>query len=398
MNETRIVQGGVRKIEELKGYMIAAINELRVADHIKMEELNKQIAELEKQIDQLPTELKEFIAVQRSYSLLQSLHMFLLQKLSEASITKVSNISSISVVNPPMQGALISPSVTRNYVIFLFLGLSLPIGLITLLEVLNQKIQSKEDIEKITRIPFVGGIWHHKLKTNLAAVEKPKSAVAESFRAIRSNLNFFTGNQLKKVFMVSSSVSGEGKTFSTINLASVFAMSGRRTLIIGADMRKPKLYPDFNLENQRGLSGYLSQLNSFTEIVQRTSVENLDLISGGPVPPNPSELLLSGRMEALLQEALQIYDYVIIDTPPLSIVTDAFVLAKHVDHTIFVVRQNYTQRAFLQEIQGYYSTDKLKNISIVLNDISKTGLGYGYGYGYGYRYGRKKTGDGYYTE
>ena len=214
---------------------------------------------------------------------------------------------------------------------------------------------------------------------------KPKSAVAESFRAIRSNLNYFTGNQIKKVFLVTSSISGEGKTFSTINLATVFAMSGRRTLIIGADMRKPKIYTDFDLSNTRGLSGYLSNLNVFSEVVQSTSIDNLDLISGGPVPPNPSELLLTTRFENLIKEALQTYDYIIIDTPPLAIVTDAFVLAKYADHTVFITRQNYTPKAFLSDIQDFYDSGKLKNISIVLNDIYKSeDLGYGYGYGYGY--------------
>jgi capsular exopolysaccharide synthesis family protein len=203
--------------------------------------------------------------------------------------------------------------------------------------------------------------------------------------------------------MVSSSISGEGKTFSTINLATVFAMSGKKTLIIGADMRKPKIYADFNLSNTVGLSGYLSQLNTFAEVVQHTAVENLDLISGGPVPPNPSELLLSARFEALIKEALQWYDFIIIDTPPMALVTDAFVMSKYADHTVFVVRQNYTPKTFLNDTQDYYANGRLKNISIILNDIYKSGMGYGYGHGssygysYGYGYGATKNGDGYYS-
>ena len=160
-------------------------------------------------------------------------------------------------------------------------------------------------------------------------------------------------------------------------------------------MRKPKIYSDFDLSNERGLSGYLSHLNDVQEVIQHTPIENLDLISAGPVPPNPSELLLTNRFEELIKEALKTYDYIIVDTPPLAIVTDAFVLAKFSDHTVFVVRQNYTQKAFLRDIQDFYSSGKLKNISIVLNDIYKTGLGYGYGYGYGYR--KKQDGDGYYS-
>lgn len=398
-SENPLVQTGIKKLDELKHNTLEAITQLRIADKYRSDQINGQIAEVEKQIDKLPFELRQFIAIQRNYALLEGLYVFLMQKMAEASISKASAVSDISIVNPPMQKGAISPNITQNYILGGLLGVLFPIALFVLLEVLNQKIQSKEDIEKITSIPFIGGIWHNDSNNNLAVQFKPRSAVAESFRAIRSNLNYFTSNQMKKVFLISSSVSGEGKSFSSINLATVFAMSGRKTLIIGADLRKPKIYDDFNLDNSLGLSGYLSQLNSFSEIVQRTSVDNLDLISSGPVPPNPSELLLSGHFETLIKEALLDYDYIIIDTPPLAIVTDAFVLAKYADHTIFVVRQNFTQKAFLRDIQEFYESGKLKNISIVLNDIYKTGYGYGYGYGYGigYGYGKKKGGDGYYS-
>jgi capsular exopolysaccharide synthesis family protein len=305
-----------------------------------------------------------------------------------------------------MKGGAISPDTSSNYLLGFGLGLFIPFVIIVALEVFNQKIQSREDIEKITSVPFIGGIGHYETKDNLAVSRKPRSAVAESFRAIRSNLNYFTGNQPKKIFLVTSSISGEGKTFTTINLATVFALSGRKTLIIGADMRRPKIFADFDLDNTKGLSGYLSQLNSFTEVLQQTAIENLDLISGGPVPPNPSELLLNDRFETLVKEAAKIYDYIIIDTPPIAIVTDAFVLAKHVDHTVFITRQNYTPKLFLRDIENSYRTNKLKNISIVLNDIYKSGYGYGYGYGYGgygygygygYGKGKRKKDSGYYS-
>jgi len=388
-----IAQDELKKLDKLKSNLLEAIVKLRVADKLRMDTINSQIAEIEKLLAQLPIKERKFIALQRNYSLLEGLYVYLLQKLAEASITKASNISNISVVNPPMTGALISPKTTRNYAMGVFAGLALPILAFVLIELLNQNIQSKDEIGKYTTIPFLGIIGHNDLKSNLAANANPKSAVAESFRSVRSNLNYFTGDHIKKVFMITSSISGEGKTFSTINLATIFAMSGRKTLIIGADMRKPKIYGDFNLSNHVGLSGYLSQLNTFSEVVQPTSVNNLDLISGGPVPPNPSELLISEHFEQLIQEALNVYDYIIIDTPPLAIVADAFAVAKFVNHTIFVVRQNYTPRAFLKDIQEHYSLGKIKDVSIVLNDTESSS----YGYGYGYVYGRKKHGDGYYS-
>ncbi|MBS1507544.1 MAG: polysaccharide biosynthesis tyrosine autokinase [Bacteroidetes bacterium] len=402
-DENPLVKGGVKRLDELRKDLIESVKTLRATDNLKAELIKKEISDLDKLIDHLPVAQRQFISIQRNYTLLDNLYIFLMQKMSEAGISKASNVSDIVPVNPPMKGAIISPNTSQNYFIGWVIGLLIPIAAFVLIEFLNQKIQSREDLDKITTIPFIGGIGHYQTKDNLAVSNKPKSPVAESFRAIRSNLSFFTSNQTKKVFMVSSSISGEGKTFSTINLATVFAMSGRKTLIIGADMRKPKIFSDFGLTNDRGLSGYLSMLNSLSDVIQETSIENLDLISSGPVPPNPSELLLSDRIGNLITEALQLYDYILIDTPPMAIVTDAFVISKYADHTIFVTRQNYTPKAFLRDIQEFYSAGKLKNISLVLNDIYRTGLGYGYGYGYGngygygYGYGKSKGDGGYYS-
>ena len=165
------------------------------------------------------------------------------------------------------------------------------------------------------------------------------------------------------------------------------------------------MYGDFGVQNTIGLSTFLSGMASFQEVVQKTSFDGLDLVSGGPVPPNPSELLLNSRMAEFIQQAKVVYDYVIIDTPPLAIVTDAFAISDMADHTLFLVRQNYTPKDLLKTIQDFYANGKFKDISIVLNDIYKSGLGYGYGYGYRYGYGytygytkESKSGYGYYSE
>jgi capsular exopolysaccharide synthesis family protein len=257
----------------------------------------------------------------------------------------------------------------------------------------------------MSSIPFIGGVGHKASGNNLSVSEHPKSGVAESFRALRSNLNYFTGNKGKQVFMVSSSISGEGKTFTTINLATVFALSEKRTLIVGADMRRPKIFEDFNRTNEVGLSTFLSGLSEFEQVIQDTEIKNLFLVSGGPVPPNPSELLLTDRFELFVKKALEQFDFVIIDTPPLALVTDAFVISKFVDHTVFVLRQNYSPKEFVRSIDEYYRSGKLKNMSILLNDIYKSGLGYGYGQGYAYHYGysygygyRSKGGASYYED
>lgn len=402
-----LVTGKVSRINEIKRNVLESVNTLKSTDKIKMDFLNKQVGDIEKQLALLPASERQLIAVQRNYSLLENLYVFLMQKLSEAGISMAANTSDVIAINPPMRGGQLSPQPTRNYSIAALLGLVIPLAIFMAIEIVNNKVQSKEDIDKVTSIPFVGGIGHKTGASNLIVSERPKSGVSESFRALRSNLNYFTGNEAKQIFMVSSSISGEGKTFTTINLATVFALSGKKTLIVGADMRRPKIFEDFDRGNATGLSTFLSGISEFDEVVQDTDIENLFFVSGGPVPPNPSELLLTDKFELFIKKSRDQFDYVIVDTPPLALVADAFVISQFVNHSVFVFRQNYTPKEFIKSIDEYYRTGKLKKISILLNDIYKSGLGYGYGqgyayhYGYGYGYGyasKRKNGQGYYED
>jgi capsular exopolysaccharide synthesis family protein len=400
-----LVSKKIERMGEIKGDVKEALTSLRSTDKIRLDFLNKQLKENENQMAALPASERQLVSIQRNYALLENLYVFLMQKLSEAGISKAGNTSDIFPVNPPMRGAAISPKPVQNYTLAILLGLMVPFGIFVVLELVDNKIQSKEDIEKMTQIPLIGGVGHNTTGNNLIVSEKPKSSVAESFRALRSNLNYFTGNKTKQVFLVTSSISGEGKTFTTINLATVFALSGKSTLIVGADMRRPKIFEDFNCSNDKGLSTYLSGISDFESCIQSTGIDNLYLVSGGPVPPNPSELLLTAAFETFVAKALERFEFVLIDTPPLALVTDAFVMSKFANHTVFVARQNYTPKEFVKSIDEYYKTGKFTKISILLNDIYKSGLGYGYGQGYAYTYGysygygysmKKKEGQGYY--
>lgn len=400
-NENPKVIEARQKINQLRRDIVESVNNLKATDKIKLDYLNKQIGEVEKQLGYLPVAERQLVSIQRNYTLLENLYVFLLQRRSEAAITQASNTSDILVVNPPMAGRAISPRSMRNYIMAAFLGLAIPLLVFVAMEFLNTRIQSREDIEKITGIPFIGGVGHKRAETNLEVLTSPKTAIAESFRALRSNLKYFLGKKENVVIVVTSSISGEGKTFTSINLASVLSLSGKRVLMVGADLRRPKTHIDFGLPNEIGLSTYLSGLNDWKEVVQKTQHIGLDLISGGPVPPNPGELLLSSSLEKFVNEAKLEYDYVVIDTPPIAIVADAFSLISFADHTLFLVRQNYTPKDLLKTTQELFITGKFSNVSIVLNDINRSGPGYGngaYGYGYGYGYGkRSKDGYGYYT-
>jgi capsular exopolysaccharide synthesis family protein len=387
-----------KSLSELKMQISEAIKSVRATDKIKVAGINDQITLIEKKLQNLPIAERTLVNIKRNYTLNENLYIFLQQKRAEAGISRASTTSDILIVNPPsVSGPAITPLISQNYLMYGTAGILIPLLIFTALEVFNNKIQSKEDIERITSIPFIGAIGHNNIKSTLIVYEKPKSAMAESFRALRSNLNYFTEGKDNKVFMVTSSLSGEGKSFTTINLATVFSLAGKRTLIIGADLRKPKLFDDFGLNNEKGLSVYLSGLVPLQEIIQHTSMPNLDVISGGPVPPNPSELLLNPRMDELIAQLKKSYDFILMDTPPLALITDGLVLTKYADHTVYIVRQNYTPRTALQAANEIYVSGKIPNLSIILNDVFRIGPGYGYGYtyGYGYAYAYGYPGKGY---
>lgn len=388
-NENPYLVGLKGQLADLKKNIIENVENQKQNVLLDQKNLSGEINKLEKEIRALPAAEREYVNIQRMYNLSEDLYVFLMQKRAEAGITEASTTSDITVVNPAkLLGGAISPDTKKNYILALLFGLFPPIAFIFLKNYLNNKVQDKEQIANYTNMPLLGNVGHKGNGDNLVVVNRPKSAVSEAFRSIRSNLQFFGGSRDKdsKVYVVTSSISGEGKTFCSINLATVFAYSGKKTLILGADLRKPKIYQDFELSNETGLSNYLAKTAGLEEIIQQTKVDNLDMISGGVIPPNPSELLMSRRMKELMAELEQRYDTIIIDTPPIGLVTDALVLMPYADHSVFVVRQNYTPVNLIKNAQELYLAGKITNISILLNDLKTRRSDYGYGYGYGYGY------------
>jgi capsular exopolysaccharide synthesis family protein len=394
------------RIRQIKADILKTIENSKATEAINHRFMDRQVAEIKRELARLPGTDREFINIKRDYGLKENLYVFLLQKRTEAGLSKASTTSDIVVVNPPLAGGPIFPKEDKNYIFALALGLILPLAGFALAEFLNDRIQSREDIEKLTHAPVIGGVGHNEVPDQLIVYKRPRSAMAESFRALRSNLSYFSAQKTNLVYLVTSSLPSEGKSFTTLNLASVFALAGKKTLIIGADLRRPKLYEELGLLNNVGLSQYLSGLATEEQIIQQSEVDGLYLIAGGPMPPNPSELLLRQGMDDLIRNMRAKFDYIIIDTPPLTLVADAFVLSKFADHSIFVVRQDFTPKGALRSLEEYYVSGKLSKISILFNDLRRSGFGYGYenygysGYGYyGYGYGKgKKTSGGYYED
>lgn len=353
--------------------------------------INAKIGQAESTVKKLPEEQQELLKIKRKYDLNDNIYTEFLQKRNEAEIVKASNLSDIHFIDPAKDigGNLIGPKTSVNYVLALFLGMLIPLIFVFIIFFINNSIQNPDDISKLTQIPLIGVIGFNKDNINLAVFEKPKSALSESFRTIRSSLQFLYKKQRvsgAKTLMITSSVSGEGKTFCSINIATVFALSEKKTVIIGLDLRKPRLADEFNLVSNIGVVNYLIKQKSLDEITHSTKIPNLDVILSGPIPPNPSELILSEAMKELIDELKQKYDYIILDTPPVGLVSDSLELAQYADVTLYIVRQNYTKKDMITLLNNRIKRGELNNASIVLNGYenkAKYSSGYGYGYGYG---------------
>jgi capsular exopolysaccharide synthesis family protein len=258
--------------------------------------------------------------------------------------------------------------------------------LIVIFDLLNNRIIGRRDIEHLTKAPIIGYISHSEYHVEDPVAEKPGSTLAESFRAVRTSLAFYTGQTKCPVIVVSSPVSGEGKTFVSVNLATIISMMNKKVLIIGLDMRKPRAHAILKSVNGHGMSQYLSGNASFDDIIVTTEIENLWFAPSGPVPPNPAELIGSPKMAEFIARARNEFDTVIIDTPPVGIVTDALLLNQLSNVTLFVVRQRYTTRGSVSMLDEIYRKGEMSNVALVVNDISMAGY-YGYGLRYGYSLG-----------
>ncbi|CAM2922200.1 polysaccharide biosynthesis tyrosine autokinase [Flavobacterium frigoris] len=354
--------------------------------------VNNKINQTESTIKRLPDDQQELIKIKRKYDLSDNIYSTFLQKRSEADIVKAANLSDIHFIDPAKDvgGGQIGPRTSANYVLALFLGILFPLLFVFFVFFINNSIQNTDDIVKLTQIPLIGVVGLNRENSELAVYDRPKSALSESFRAIRSSLQYLYKKQNvdgAKTLMITSSVSGEGKTFCSINIATVFALSEKKTVIVGCDLRKPKLFEEFNLSNEVGIVNYLIKQKSVNEIINHTSIPYLDVILSGPVPPNPSELIISDGMGELIEELKKIYDYIILDTPPVGLVSDALELSQYSDVTLYIVRQNFSKKEMITLLNNRVKRGELDNASIILNGFenkAKYGAGYGYGYGYGY--------------
>jgi capsular exopolysaccharide synthesis family protein len=370
------------------------LNNLIDNAQLQLNKLRERKSQMSSQLARLPKTEQDMINIKRQFDVNNDVYTFLLQKKAEAAITKASNVPDANILDPAsIETSLpISPLITLNLIIGLFLGLGIPVFVIAVGFYFDNTIKSKEDIEKETTIPVIGTIGRKNKKTELTVLNEPHSGVAESFRGLRTNLDYFSAQNGHKVVAVHSTVPGEGKTFTAINLAISIAQNNKSVLLIGADLRKPKIDTILNINSgNSGLSNYLINRSKIEDIVINAKIKNLAIIPPGPIPPNPAELLGNGNFEKLVNKVKEHFDFIIIDDAPATVVTDAILVAKFADVNLFVTRSEFTQKDHVRMIDQLKSLGTMKNLAIVLNDIPKGRKGYHNYYGKGYGiYAEKK--------
>ncbi|MGC6470163.1 MAG: GumC family protein [Flavobacteriales bacterium] len=387
--EHPIVQSLLQQIRSTKLKLNENIENIISSSELSLADINERIYSIDKEIDKLPQQERVLLNIQRKFNLNENIYNYLIEKKAEASITKASNVSDHKILDEPrlISKKPIAPNTILIYLFFIVLGLFTPISIIALYFLLNDKVIDKKDIENITSVPIVGKIIDNIDRHGLVTLYNPKSEIAETFRLLRTNIQYLASDKSQKIICLTSSISGEGKTFIATNLASIISLTGKKAILIGADMRKPKIFDEFGLNNEFGLSSYLSNQKTKKEVIHNTKYENFDLILSGPIPPNPSELLNTVKMKEFIDELKQDYDYVIIDTPPIGLVTDALLIMEYSDINLYVVRQNYTTKDMIYNFNEMFKVNKIKNLNLIVNGITTNQSAYGYGYGYGNTYG-----------
>jgi capsular exopolysaccharide synthesis family protein len=385
-------------IEKLRTDILEAIKNVKSSTSLAINSYKQRVGSAESQVKSLPPQIKKLNEYETELNSKMGIYQYLMEKKLATTISQASTLSNSKVVEvaTPVKTP-VKPNPRSIHLLAILAGIGIPALFIFMLEVLNDKVTTRFDIEKITQAPILGEVGHSYANASLVVNRTNRGMVAEQFRIIRSNLQYVLNKIDKQVILVTSSFSGEGKSFITTNLGAVMALAGKKTIVIEFDIRKPKIVTSLGLSRKNGVTNYLlGKVNLEDLPILVPGFDNFYVLPCGPVPPNPSEMLLDSRVSDLFDYLKQNFDVVLIDTAPVGMVSDAMTLGKFAYCSLYIVRQGHTYKKQVALIDEFYSQGKLPKVSVVINDVKlKPGYGY-YGYGrYGYGYGYKSN---YYEE
>ncbi len=371
------------QINNLKISLNTSLSNIKSSNQIRMDALNREDSRISSKIYSAPKKERQFRNLNRQQNIKESLYLYLLQKREESAITHgISSPNAIIINDAYSNRKPISPNKTITYLAYLFFGFMVPLGFIYIIDLLDNKIHDSNDIKKLTKIPFLGDI--PKSKTKNSIIKKVDySPKAEAFRLIRTNIDFMLSNIPKdegKVIFVTSTTSQEGKSHTSINLSKSLSFSDKKVLLIETDIRVPKANKYLKINSKIGITNYLIDKKvSLASAITKVD-ENFDVLTAGTIPPNPAELLMSDKMELLFKTVKVDYDYIVVDTAAVGLVTDTLIISKYADMVVYVVRANYLDKRQLTLAETMYEEKRLPKMSILLNGV-KSKKGYGYGYG-----------------
>lgn len=383
------------RVSRIKGDIMESMQKVRESIVFEKRQLTSVLNENSGLLKNIPEKERTFLEISRQQSIKNSIYTYLLQKREETELSAAAAIADIKIIDAPSAYGPVSPVPKNFYLGGLAIGMLTAIGIILFKEQINRKVLFRAEVENKTSVPIIGEIIQVTSKDPIVILDGKRTVIAEQIRTIRTNLNFMGLNEENKTTLITSSISGEGKSFVAINLAISFTLTGKKVALLELDLRKPKLSKLLKVIKDPGITSYLVSKASIEDIIKETFIKDLYLISAGPIPPNPTELISSPKFKEMLEELGKRFDYIIMDTAPVGPVTDAQLLTKFAGTTIFVVRHNHTPKVFLQMIDDLHKQKKFTNMCIIFNGVKRRGIsfsnygygGYGYGYGYGGGYG-----------
>jgi len=392
-------------IQSLRSNIMVYIKNLRKAIRERLVDVNKEISYYESMLRKLPQSQREMLNIQRNLDVNEKMYVYLLEKKANTIIARAAIVPEVSVIEVARGVGVVGPE--KFKIIYYFVAVGLLLGLIISFfrSVLFDRIQNTRELKQITSLPIMGSVPRadNLGDERLAVTKNTRSNIAESFRSIRTNLQYFIDSKQSEIILFTSLHPGEGKTFCSINTAAIIASAGKRVLLLDFDMHKPKIHKSFEMDNAEGLSTYISGRHSIADVTRQSPVADLHVITAGPVPPNASELVLNKKVDVLLEELKRSYDYIIIDTPPIMLISDSMVLMRKVGLGIFVMNTEKATKNGVKHLEEIVQTNRLEHTSIILNNVKtkrwkyyygkygyRYGYGYGYGYGQGYGYGVDK--------